>query len=171
MNSVSDCGGWCVHFALRRRERAIFPIYWKRGSSVVHSLSSDHRCSQGRLLSAVAPILDARQFRGPDDLIRLAIASHASLPEELAHSRITYRESRTLTPDLLFEICTQFPLPGMEDEWQQRLKRRRTALRPHVGKTLLCAVVPQPGVLYTLEIDLIAPSIVYWEWHSVLACR
>ncbi len=107
----------------------------------------------------------------PETLIRKILLAHKEIPDAVGTSRITYLAFRLLTSALLFEVCTQHPLPGLEDEWSKRLQRRKVALQSHVGKELLCAVIPQPGAMYTVEIEPVRCEVVHWEWYSVPAPR
>ena len=111
--------------------------------------------------------LSAPNAPEPETLIRKILLAHNEIPDAVGTSRITYLEFRLLTSALLFEICTQHPLPGLEDEWSKRLQRRKAALQSYVGRELLCAVVPQPGALYTVEIEPVDCEVVHWEWYSV----
>ena len=112
-------------------------------------------------------VLKASNAPEPETLIRKILLAHPEIPESVGTSRITYLEFRPLSSVLLFEICTQHPLPGLEDDWSRRLQRRKGALQDYVGNELLCAVIPQPGALYTVEIEPIACEVVHWEWYPV----
>ncbi|MEM9493161.1 MAG: hypothetical protein AAGC55_28690 [Myxococcota bacterium] len=107
----------------------------------------------------------------PEALIRKILLGNNEIPDAVGRSRITYFEFRLLSSALLFDICTQHPLPGLEDEWSKRLQRRKAALQVALGRELLCAVVPQPGALYTVEIDPVTCRVVHWEWYPVATPR
>ncbi|MEM9208988.1 MAG: hypothetical protein AAGA61_07070 [Pseudomonadota bacterium] len=107
----------------------------------------------------------------PETLIRKILLGNNEIPDAVGRSRITYFEFRLLSSALLFDICTQHPLPGLEDEWSKRLQRRKAALQVALGRELLCAVIPQPGALYTVEIDPVTCRVVHWEWYPVATPR
>ena len=116
-------------------------------------------------------LLSASNAPEPETLIRKILMAHADIPEGVASSRITYFQFRLLTSELLFEICTQHPLPNLEDEWSKRLQSRKVALQAFIGCELLCAVIPQPGALYTVEIEPVTCQVVHWEWYPAPAPR
>ena len=115
--------------------------------------------------------LSAPNAPEPEALIRKILLAHSEIPEAIGASRISYFEFRPLTSALLFDLCTQHPLPGLEDEWSKRLQRRKFALQAFLGCELLCAVIPQPGALYTIEIETVTCQIAHWEWYPVAAAR
>ena len=119
----------------------------------------------------VEATLSAANAPEPETLIRKILLAHADIPNAVGESRITYFEFRVLSSEVLFDICTQHPIPGHEDEWATRLQRRKLALHKHVGSELLCAVIPQPGALYTVEIEPVTCKIVHWEWYATSTPR
>lgn len=104
-------------------------------------------------------------------LIRTAIRRNRKLPPQLARATISYRVTRIMTRALLQELCASHTVPLNEDHPSDRLLSRRRHLRRFLGKQLLCAVIPQPGVLYTVEIDPNQGELVHWEWLPLTSPR
>ena len=104
-------------------------------------------------------------------LIRTAIGRHPKLPRQLACVSISYRITRIMTQSLLQELCASHTARMDEDHPDDRLLRRRRHLREFLGKPLLCAVIPQPGVLYTVEIDPVGGELIHWEWLPLTSSR
>ena len=106
-----------------------------------------------------------------NDELRDIVAKHSALPDAVRLARIGYVETRVLERHLLEEISSQAPQPGMADNWPERLRRRREALEPYVDKRLVCVLIRVPGTHYTIEIDPVEASVVYWEWQPYDAVR
>ncbi len=89
------------------------------------------------------------------------------LPSEVRTASIARVDSRLFGRDALADLIAQTPPPGCESGWSERVLRREASLKPHVGKFLFCVLIRLPGVRYTVEIDPLERSVVYWEWQAV----
>ena len=116
----------------------------------------------------------SQQFSGgnnKNDELRDIVAKHSALPDAVRLAGIGYVETHILERFLFEEISSQAPQPGMAEDWPERLRRRREALEPYVDKLLVCVLIRVPGTHYTIEIDPIEASVVYWEWQPYAPVR
>ena len=98
----------------------------------------------------------------PKDTIR----AFDGLPQFVRHAKFGKVDERILGSKLFEMIISQRPVRAAEADWAGRLRRRHEALHPHIGKKLACAFVRLPGVHYTIEVDVEACEVVYWEWQA-----
>ena len=103
-------------------------------------------------------------------VVRQALSTERSMPESVRASRISYLKRRLLTSELLEELCSTIAQPP-DDNLHQRISKRRLALQAYVGRYLLCAVISQPGIVYTIEIDPADGQLVHWEWQTICQSR
>jgi len=108
---------------------------------------------------------DERPFT-PEDAIKAIVCDCDQLPEFVRRARFSQVSERRLDATILNAIVSQPPLSGNEECWAERLQRRRTALLPHLDSRLTCVFIRLPGVHYTIEVDLAAGIVVYWEWQA-----
>ncbi|MCH9695769.1 MAG: hypothetical protein K0U72_14735 [Gammaproteobacteria bacterium] len=96
-----------------------------------------------------------------------SILSRSDLPLEVRSAAIHYQAERLMDPQLLRFLTVGDQ--GQPDSGQQspRLEKRRAALSKHLGSYLMCLTIRLPGVLYTIEIDPAASTIVHWEWQAM----
>jgi hypothetical protein len=97
----------------------------------------------------------------PADLVR----GFRELPDVVRHAKFGKIVERVLENKLFDAIVSQIPNRPDEGDWSDRLKRRREALQPYIGKMLSCVYVRLPGIHYTIEVDVATGEIVYWEWQ------
>ena len=98
----------------------------------------------------------------PKDIIR----AFDGLPEFVRYAKFGQVNERILDSKMFEMIVSQRPVRAAEADWAGRLRRRHEALHPHIGKKLACAFVRLPGVHYTIEVDVEACEVVYWEWQA-----
>ena len=104
------------------------------------------------------------------DTLTVAIRQCRTLPDFVRHASFTYVQERHLSADILAELSSQ-PAPAADDDWNDRLKRRRERLQPLLGRRLTCVFVRLPGVHYTIEVDASEQKVVHWEWQSEYSRR
>lgn len=102
-----------------------------------------------------------------ESLIKRAILGHPSIPSGVADSEVSHIELRKMTRQLYESLCASSTVPADDDRSSARLAKRRESLRELIGTRLLCAVVPLPGALYTIEVDPRTEAVVHWEWQSI----
>ena len=98
----------------------------------------------------------------PTDVVR----AFDELPEFVRHAKFSQVNERILDAKLFKTITSPRPVRAAEADWAGRLRRRHEALHPHIGKKLACVFVRLPGVHYTIEVDVEACEVVYWEWQA-----
>lgn len=95
------------------------------------------------------------------------IGRFRELPRAVRAAGIARVECRSLDRRLLRQLISQSPPPNSETGWSTRILKREESLLPHIGKMLVCALIRLPGVQYTVEVDLLAKTVVHWEWQPV----
>jgi hypothetical protein len=108
----------------------------------------------------------AAQTQLPDEL-RCILESVSDLPTAVLSAPCVRIEQRKICQPFLDTILSQPPPAANHANWQQRLKDRKNALTPHLGKVLCGVFVCLPGYHCTIEIDRSTAKVVYWEWQRV----
>src|SRR5262245_9025239 len=94
-----------------------------------------------------------------------AVRKAAGLPAMLRKhaSDVTGLEEHRFDPSYIEFLDTQIRLSPRGPEWTERLKRRRAALLPLCGLTLLRGRVQVGDTDFTVEIDLATRAVIHWE--------
>ena len=98
--------------------------------------------------------------------LREILRACAGLPSDVTDAEFTSVTERVLHQSLLADLLDPFTASSDDPGWDDRRRRRKTALTPYVGSVLLCVFIRLPGVHYTLEIDPELERVVHWEWQE-----
>ena len=102
------------------------------------------------------------QINDPRDTVRTCKA----LPDFVRRANFRQVNERILDAELFGAIVSQRSIGGPEEDWEERLSRRRKSLRPYIGRKLACVFVRLPGVHYTIEVDVKSCAVAHWEWQA-----
>lgn len=111
-------------------------------------------------------VLPAIHREVPCDLQSI-VRSFSRLPSDIRTAAFAHVEGRLLNRELLDRLTSQFVPASEQDDWNDRIKNRKAALTPHLGKWLFCVVIRLPGVHYTIEVEYSSKQVVHWEWHAI----
>ncbi|MDB5318514.1 MAG: hypothetical protein JWN40_145 [Phycisphaerales bacterium] len=94
-----------------------------------------------------------------------AVRAQADLPALLREraSDVTDLEQHQFEESYLAFLDEQIRLSPRGPQWAERLARRRAALLPFRGLTLLRGLVQVGDSDFTVEIDLTTRAVVHWE--------
>ena len=95
-----------------------------------------------------------------------AVIRDSDLPDAVKAVRPVFLSERLIDSAEIERLTTDAGEVGDQTSRSRQLRERRRALQRHAGRTLVCAVIRLPGVLYTIEIDPHTHAVVHWEWQS-----
>jgi hypothetical protein len=96
------------------------------------------------------------------------VRAAADLPALLREhaSDVTGLEEHRFDQSYIEFLDTQIRLSPRGPQWTERLKRRRAALLPFCGVTLLRGRVQVGDTDFTVEIDPAARAVIHWEQYE-----
>lgn len=105
-------------------------------------------------------------FAGETLDIRGIIRECIELPPDVSSAEFTRVDERLVDQQLLSILCSESTEESDEVERVVRQQCRERALKPYLGKNLICVFIRLPGVHYTIEIDPESEYVVHWEWQT-----
>ena len=112
-------------------------------------------------------VIPASNLESTEHELRRVLRQCKDLPEEVRVAKFTRVEQRRLDEALLTTLLSQCPPAICHEDWDLRLLKRKQSLRKHLDKVLHCIFIQLPGVHYTIEVDLEARAVAYWEWQRL----
>ncbi len=122
--------------------------------------------SQRQPLFAESRDLSAIHSEDPFDLQSI-VRSFSKLPPDIRRAAFTRVEGRLVDREILSKLTSQSAPTSELEDWDHRIRRRKAALTPQLGKLLFCVFIRLPGVHYTIEVDFESKQVVHWEWQAV----
>jgi len=98
--------------------------------------------------------------------LRAVIRDCVELPTLVREAEFARVDERCLDESLLNILCAHKTADTADEATQLKVLRRAKALKPYVGKKLICVSIRLPGVGYTIEVDPQDKRIVHWEWAA-----
>jgi hypothetical protein len=98
------------------------------------------------------------------ETVRAAVDLPAQLRDHA--SDVSGLEEHRFDKSYIEFLDTQIRLSPRGPDWTEHLKRRRAALLPFCGVTLLRGRVQVGDAVFTVEIDPVARTLIHWEEHE-----
>jgi hypothetical protein len=97
-----------------------------------------------------------------------AVRNCSDLPQSVRVAAATAQglEETCFDSTYLDFLDEQIELNARGDEWSDRLRRRRFGLADWCDHPLLCGRIVVGPDDYTIEVDRVTQSVVYWEEHA-----
>ena len=98
-----------------------------------------------------------------------AVRTRADLPASLREhvTEVTAVEEHRFDQTYIKFLDEQIRLSPRGPEWTERFLRRRAALSPFCGVTLVRGRIRVADTDYTVEVDLETRSLIHWEEYKI----
>lgn len=135
-----------------------------KGSALNDASATPLLSERRQVIDSATPAANAEST---EHRLRRVLRQCKDLPEEVRAAKFTRVQQRRLDKALLTTLLTQGPPASGDENWDSRLLKRKQSLLRHLDKVMHCIFIRLPGVHYTIEVDLEARAVAYWEWQRL----